>query len=1195
MKKVFQIKLKSITKVFAMVMALSLVTFTGCKSYDEDIDKLNTDLTSLSTQLTDLKTQTAANLDAKVAALNTQISDLTTRINTLTANSATKAELTAQIAALQTQITTLKVDGATKAELTAAINTLQTQYNTLLANSATKAELAAVEAELTSKLASKAELTAAENALIQKISDLQLLLEGKLDTLKAELINTLVSKSALEEYKSSMETRLSGIDSKIAALEAKKTVSPEELQAVKDELDGKIIATNTALSQLQASVTTLETSLTLKDAELATLIGQLDARVAVLEGLVALKADKSALDALATKVDGIQTALTNLTTKVGDNETAINNIKTTILTLATKAELDALDGKVDNAVSDIKDQITDINKSLKSLETKLGVQFQLLTRRLTSLEYVADLHVNGIQAMNFSPLFYQNCAEVNKPWTKIITPTVDIAFHMNPSTVTKEDIQYNNLTLKVIKSKNIFSSASVASGETRIKAYYKDITSDGQLIVSVKVDDYNALFKGLDKTASFETFYMAALEVQLAEKVLADNEEGDPELSVVTSEYVRLYSEELYTYTHVLLARKNPTTYTELPRTAQGAKDLTVNGVDNATSTSPVVVTLPYNTTLNLKDEVLPILVQGTSRSPLDFDKYKLSYKFDLLDESGNVIEYKRGSNLTDQQKFIEITNLANGTIKAKVFSASEIAASQGRTPIVRVRVFTNGDDTCPVLMGFVKILMADKPAPDSIVEEITVPSYTVGCEEWCSTVTDVEFMNTKVYNKAGTDGLSKDDFHTIYKLSTVTSIQGVTGTNNGGTLAAIVNGQQTETDLLRWCISPSLVWAQLTGTKTSVTFLATATYTPVLPTEYPVVKINFTVTINKPAVLNIPATEKISNYWYSNTAVSPNPYIKHNVYVAPVGTTNPNLAVFVNNINQAFEQTATKANRYLASNMPNSAYEYYFLPNTTNTPQQPVLTGVTGNNSRLVVSSDGKSLTYPGSTEVIATINNWVSGTGDNLTINKASTEAKRLMNIAPENLKVRIGIRGKFCADLQNIQNITIDGKEYFDVVIVRPINAEPVENDGFVDGRSLGQPGTSLEVRELIELSDWRHSSTNSSLFETSANYWYYWYYGVSSNSPSRFAHIPVSVDKANIKTNLNQTGTTQVLASLYPDLIINDLTTLGTYYLTYVNNSNVLNGTFNLYVPIKVTYTWGEITTVVTVPVNKTAGPAGVKRK
>ena len=69
MKKVFQIKLKSLTRVFAVVMAISLVTFTGCKSYDADIDKLNTDLNGVITEVAALKTS--------VAALQTSVNGMT--------------------------------------------------------------------------------------------------------------------------------------------------------------------------------------------------------------------------------------------------------------------------------------------------------------------------------------------------------------------------------------------------------------------------------------------------------------------------------------------------------------------------------------------------------------------------------------------------------------------------------------------------------------------------------------------------------------------------------------------------------------------------------------------------------------------------------------------------------------------------------------------------------------------------------------------------------------------------------------------------------------------------------------------------------------------------------------------------------------------------------------------------------------
>lgn len=60
MKKVFQIKLKNMTKVFALVVATSLVTFTGCKSYDEDISGLQTQIDQVVTDVAGLKTAVTA-------------------------------------------------------------------------------------------------------------------------------------------------------------------------------------------------------------------------------------------------------------------------------------------------------------------------------------------------------------------------------------------------------------------------------------------------------------------------------------------------------------------------------------------------------------------------------------------------------------------------------------------------------------------------------------------------------------------------------------------------------------------------------------------------------------------------------------------------------------------------------------------------------------------------------------------------------------------------------------------------------------------------------------------------------------------------------------------------------------------------------------------------------------------------------
>ena len=60
MKKVFQTKLRSLTKVLTLVIIASLATFTGCTSYDEDITDLQGQIDKVVTDVATLKTSVAA-------------------------------------------------------------------------------------------------------------------------------------------------------------------------------------------------------------------------------------------------------------------------------------------------------------------------------------------------------------------------------------------------------------------------------------------------------------------------------------------------------------------------------------------------------------------------------------------------------------------------------------------------------------------------------------------------------------------------------------------------------------------------------------------------------------------------------------------------------------------------------------------------------------------------------------------------------------------------------------------------------------------------------------------------------------------------------------------------------------------------------------------------------------------------------
>jgi hypothetical protein len=579
---------------------------------------------------------------------------------------------------------------------------------------------------------------------------------------------------------------------------------------------------------------------------------------------------------------------------------------------------------------------------------------------------------------------------------------------------------------------------------------------------------------------------------------------------------------------------------------------------------------LPYGGTLNLEDYVRAIY----AGSPLS-SAYGLKFKFDLKDDATptGTIVYNRGSNNTDQQQFINISDAAKGTINAKVFTQAEIAAAQGRTPIVRVTMYNDQDPNCSVLMGFVKIYLAEKPLPTPITVTFDYPTVAGPCADVTSVLT-VQQMNEQLYNKVG---LSKEEFHAAYPSA-------LFQTSGDGVVSELYSpdSQTTDSYLLNWKLTALQIWNKLITTDPAA-FTASAIYNPSMPTIYPKLTIKFTRSFNKPAGLNIAAAQLITNYWYTNTAASPYPYVKHNIVVPNVGETNNALAIFENNINQAFEQNADRSLKALAN------YEYYFLPT------QPTHVDGTTYGTTLSVSSDGKQL-FVGSDNV-ATINPFAANIGDVLVLNKSSVTAKRLLNYGKEFMTARIGIRTVYCTALPQFKMpVTINGNPYFDVKFVRPINPQPGTGEHFVDALNFGDKYTYLEIAKLTNLNDWRYSDAVAS-FATHTNYWAY--YGITN----------ITADVAGITTDLNQTGTTRVLLSQYPDLrvayaltvpgVTNPApTTPATFfgYLTYNNTGNTLGKLFNLYVPVTITYSWGTIQSeTVVVPVWKTVGDSGVKRK
>ena len=393
MKKVFQINLKSLTKVFTMVMVLSLVTFTGCKTYDSDIDKLNADLATLKTDLTDLNAETKATLTALITstqnALNLQITTLTGEINTLKArltsmeqNGATKAELEA----VKSEILNKTVSLTAFTEYKTAVDKELAALKLKVDAAATKAELAALQLEV-GKAATKAELNEVKDMLILHIGNLNKSLDqlqkdllalqaagatdAELAAVKTEILNATVSLTTFNTYKALIEGELAGLKTAVGNAATK-----DALNALKTEINGQISGLNTQLADLVTRLKKLEDTGATK-AEVAAAIAAVKQEIlAVTVSLTEYNNNKQVVE---SKLAELKALIDKAATKE-ELKALADQTKADLKDLAdqTKADLEALANRLDSKVVEIETSITALGGRVTTLEGGLATTNETL-------------------------------------------------------------------------------------------------------------------------------------------------------------------------------------------------------------------------------------------------------------------------------------------------------------------------------------------------------------------------------------------------------------------------------------------------------------------------------------------------------------------------------------------------------------------------------------------------------------------------------------------------------------------------------------------------------------------------------------------------------------------------------------------------------------------------------------------------
>ncbi|NLD24840.1 MAG: hypothetical protein GX670_11540, partial [Bacteroidales bacterium] len=250
-------KKKLLLKVFLFTVIATLVTFTSCKDYDDDISNLEGQISALksevSSQINAVKAELGPAMDAKIAAANGEITSLKTKLTGLEKELADlKKELgktasQADLDALNNRLDAVKTEILEKTISLEVFNAFKTKAEEDLAELRTglvdlETRLATAETELGTK-ASQSDLDALKN----EIDAYKLKVAGELEELQIALNALDVRVKALEDALPKLKQELldalgvavSELEDKIAALRAELAPRIDVLEAILKVKDGE--------------------------------------------------------------------------------------------------------------------------------------------------------------------------------------------------------------------------------------------------------------------------------------------------------------------------------------------------------------------------------------------------------------------------------------------------------------------------------------------------------------------------------------------------------------------------------------------------------------------------------------------------------------------------------------------------------------------------------------------------------------------------------------------------------------------------------------------------------------------------------------------------------------------------------------------------------------------------------------------
>ena len=1035
-------------------------------------------------------------------------------------------------------------------------------------------------------------------------------------------INT--NKSAITELQKQLTTLQSALE------QAKKDAETAHAQ----------YATKGDIESLQTQISKLATADALQKA------------IDQLKELIDAKVDKSTYEAkvkeIEVAIDGIDSRLNTLGTSLNNLETAqkaadknielqqkaLDDLKADLagkadqsdLTTKIKAlqdEIDALKG-TSTSLDELKNKMKTLSDKVDALSANINVLTVFLKHSLASLTFIPDYFNAGIEAA-LVPAYEGNywVTEDNKNLdmqnSKEMLSGYGIArYNVSPTTVDLlgSKVDFFSLASTVLTRGGANYVAPVATELTA--AELKDNYKDGVLTVPFKADWAKINDLPADKLP------IAALQIS----------RGD---TTVTSDYATVVAKK---FTGMVVADNgaNNAVIEALPcgQGKDGVKHLYAGWSAMTDANANITHKVAYNGHLNL-DSLTEIhaSVNETATSSDEFTLSPAELKALGLKVVYAPVDYTQGGNNTSETAHIQLSKNAAGETVAyprnvtadgtTIENETANKSSVGREPIVIVKVVDEATSKKVYAWGYIKIKIT---TPKQAISQITTAPMTFtkdiydNCDaaELTTTWSQIEAL---VYSKLN---LSKEEFEAAYELDDNTADAKQFEVKNGEYVAAAnkigkVSEKQDDhdptTNVLSWSFTAEQLHALQSKAETGVTIYV---HFKLKGSSEESEGVYVPLTIKPNQLHYATATvegSKVLAQWYglnsNKNAVSdadadevrinvPVPTTTHQVLGATEFTRN--LHYYFLDKTLSYKLADEKNFSNLKANETNQLMFKFIAPSKKlgNASFEAAkdgswtVKGVSGTVYTLKVAENAYSLLIVKKGN--ADVNETIASLATNGTISFVeSADADDILNYKGHD---QLGERETFTAYIglaivNTCYNVPLSGKTWFNVRFVRPLDLTQPKAHEVKDAPNEWQ---TIDVADLVQVNDWRNyvgDPKNSNGGKDENNKFDFKYYGIELTTDAKAVYTDAAngADNRQVLTDVAAIKKLH-LTSQIPGLELEGVATAPSQ-LRY-KNSSAVTGTFHLYVPVKMTYVFGQTpqTLYSVVTVKKTEGQQTAKK-